>query len=278
MHGEAYLYDAIRTPPGRGKKDGSLHPIPPVDLLATLFKALQARTELDTAQVDDVVLGCVTPIGEQGGNIARTAALFAGWDLDVPGVQINRFCASGLEAVNMAAMKVRSGWEQLVVAGGVESMSRVTMGSDGGAMFEDHARQQRHWLRAPGHRRRPDRHPRRFYPHRCGSLRRRVTAPGGAGPSAPYLPFHRAGGRGGWRNPPGTRRACPPQYHGGRIGHPQTGLCGHGCGPVRCNRTGQVPKCQGNRPCAHGGQLLWHRRWRGFGPGGFRRRRAHAWA
>ncbi len=137
MPNEAYLYDAIRTPRGRGKNDGALHAIPPVELLVTLFQALQRRNQLDTAQVDDVLLGCVTPIGEQGGNIARTAALYAGWDLDVPGAQVNRFCASGLEAVNLAAMKVRSGWEELVVAGGIESMSRVAMGTDGGAMYED---------------------------------------------------------------------------------------------------------------------------------------------
>ena len=134
---EAYIYDAIRTPRGRGKEDGALHSVRPVDLAATLFHALQERNHLDTALVDDIVLGCVTPIGEQGGNIARTAALYAGWHVDTPGMQINRFCASGLETVNMAAMKVRSGWENLVVAGGVESMSRVAMGSDGGAMYED---------------------------------------------------------------------------------------------------------------------------------------------
>jgi len=137
MTAEAFLYDAIRTPRGRGKEDGALHSVKPVDLLVALLRALQERTALDTAHVDDVVLGCVTPIGEQGGNIARTAALYAGWHLDAPGMQLNRFCASGLEAVNIAAMKVRSGWEELVVAGGVESMSRVTMGTDGGAMYED---------------------------------------------------------------------------------------------------------------------------------------------
>ena len=137
MPAQAYIYDAIRTPRGRGKADGALHAVAPVDLLVTLFHALEQRTHLDTAHVDDIVLGCVTPIGEQGGNIARTAALYAGWDVDAPGMQLNRFCASGLEAVNTAAMKVRSGWEHLVVAGGVESMSRVAMGADGGAMFED---------------------------------------------------------------------------------------------------------------------------------------------
>lgn len=137
MPTEAYIYDAIRTPRGKGKKDGSLHEVQPVDLLRTLFVELKARQELDTSKVDDVVLGCVTPVMEQGGNIARTAALYADWDIDVPGVQLNRFCASGLESINTAAAKVRSGWERLVVAGGVESMSRLPMGADGGAMYAD---------------------------------------------------------------------------------------------------------------------------------------------
>jgi acetyl-CoA C-acetyltransferase len=133
MPNEAYIFDAIRTPRGRGKKDGSLHEIQPIELLITLFRALQERNNLDTAQVDDVVLGVVTPVGEQGLDIARFAPLVAGWDESVPGIQINRFCSSGLESVNLAAMKIRSGWEDLVVAGGLESMSRVPMGSDGGA-------------------------------------------------------------------------------------------------------------------------------------------------
>ena len=138
MPTEAYIYDAIRTPRGRGKANGSLHEVRPLDLLKTLFDELRVRHDLDTSQVDDVLLGCVTPVKEQGGNIARTAPLYAGWDLDLPGAQLNRFCASGLEAVNLAAMKVRSGWEDLIVAGGVESMSRVPMGSDGGAMWDDY--------------------------------------------------------------------------------------------------------------------------------------------
>ncbi|MDP1370702.1 acetyl-CoA C-acetyltransferase [Acinetobacter lwoffii] len=129
---EAYIIDAIRTPRGKGKKDGSLHQVKPISLLTGLLNELQARHQFDTAKVDDIVLGCVTPISDQGANIAKTAAIAAGWDNDVAGVQINRFCASGLEAVNLAAQKVRSGWEDLVVAGGVESMSRVPMGSDGG--------------------------------------------------------------------------------------------------------------------------------------------------
>lgn len=129
---EAYIIDAIRTPRGKGKKDGSLHEVKPISLLTGLLNELKDRHQFDTAAVDDIVLGCVTPIGDQGADIAKTAAIAAGWDNDVAGVQINRFCASGLEAVNLAAQKVRSGWEDLVVAGGVESMSRVPMGSDGG--------------------------------------------------------------------------------------------------------------------------------------------------
>ncbi|MHC8343156.1 acetyl-CoA C-acetyltransferase [Pseudomonas sp. RT6P73] len=129
---QALIFDALRTPRGKGKADGALHSVKPVNLVAGLLTALQQRTSLDTSQVDDVVLGCVTPIGDQGSDIAKTAAQVADWDVSVSGVQINRFCASGLEAVNLGAMKVRSGFEDLVVVGGVESMSRVPMGSDGG--------------------------------------------------------------------------------------------------------------------------------------------------
>ncbi|MEW6689858.1 MAG: acetyl-CoA C-acetyltransferase [Pseudomonadota bacterium] len=130
---EAMVFDAIRTPRGRGKSTGSLYEVKPISLLTGVLKELQRRHDLDTSQVDDVVMGCVTPVGEQGSCIAKTAALAAGWDYRASGVQLNRFCASGLEAVNMAAQKVRSGWEDLVVAGGVESMSRVPIGSDRGA-------------------------------------------------------------------------------------------------------------------------------------------------
>ena len=129
---EAMVFDAIRTPRGRGKSSGSLHEVKPITLLTGVLKELQKRHDLDTSQVDDVVMGCVTPVGEQGSCIAKTAALAAGWDFRASGVQLNRFCASGLEAVNMAAQKVRSGWEDLVVAGGVESMSRVPLGTDRG--------------------------------------------------------------------------------------------------------------------------------------------------
>ncbi|WP_373388539.1 acetyl-CoA C-acetyltransferase [Pseudomonas alcaligenes] len=136
---EAYIFDAVRTPRGKGKKDGALYSVKPVDLVVGLLKALEQRNRLDTAQVDDVVLGCVTPVGDQGADIAKTAVLAADWAECVAGVQLNRFCASGLEAVNMGAMKVRSGFEDLVVVGGVESMSRIPMGSDGGAWAMDPA-------------------------------------------------------------------------------------------------------------------------------------------
>ncbi len=139
MTQEAYVYEAIRTPRSKGKASGELHEVKPIDLVVTLMDELVERTNIDTAHVDDVVLGCVTPIGDQGQDIAKIAAQKAGWDIDVPGVQLNRFCASGLESVNVAAMKVRSGWENMVVAGGVESMSRVPIGSDGGAMSQDPA-------------------------------------------------------------------------------------------------------------------------------------------
>ena len=134
---EAMIFDAVRTPRGKGKKDGALHSVKPVNLMAGLLRAIQQRNDLDTTQVDDIVLGCVTPVGDQGADIAKTAALVAYWDEQVAGQQINRFCASGLEAVNIGAMKVRSGFEDLVLVGGVESMSRVPMGSDGGAWAMD---------------------------------------------------------------------------------------------------------------------------------------------
>jgi len=134
---DAYIYDHVRTPRGKGKKDGRLHQASPVWLLRTLLLALQARNRLDTALVDDVVLGCVTPVGEQGADIARTAVLDAEWAITVAGVTQSRFCASGLESVNLAGAKVASGYEDLVVAGGVESMSRWPMGSDGGAWVMD---------------------------------------------------------------------------------------------------------------------------------------------
>lgn len=136
---EAYLYDAVRTPRGRGKPDGALHEITPIQLATQMLQAIRDRNALDTADVDDVILGCVAPVGEQGTDIARLAVLTAGYAETVAGVQINRFCASGLEATNIAIAKVMSGEAQMVVAGGVESMSRVPMGADGGAWASDPA-------------------------------------------------------------------------------------------------------------------------------------------
>jgi acetyl-CoA C-acetyltransferase len=131
---EAFIYDAVRTPRGKGKKDGALHSVKPISLVTGLIHAvLERNAKLPPAAIDDVVLGCVTPVGDQGMDIAKTAAIAAGLPDTVAGVQVNRFCASGLEAVNLAAQKVRSGFEDFVLAGGVESMSRVPMGSDGGA-------------------------------------------------------------------------------------------------------------------------------------------------
>ncbi len=133
----AYIFDAVRTPRGKGKPDGSLHEVKPVRLVADLLTALQARYDLDTAMVSDVVLGCGQALGEQGGAIGKAAALMAGWDDGVAGCQVDRFCGSGLEAVNTAATRIMSGMEDLIVAGGVESMSRIPMGSGGGALFFD---------------------------------------------------------------------------------------------------------------------------------------------
>ncbi|MFH9396757.1 acetyl-CoA C-acetyltransferase [Streptomyces sp. NPDC017556] len=138
MSTEAFVYDAIRTPRGRGKANGALHGTKPIDLVVGLIHEIRDRfPDLDPAAIDDIVLGVVSPLGDQGSDIARTAAIAAGLPDSVAGVQENRFCASGLEAVNLAAAKVRSGWEDLVLAGGVESMSRVPMGSDGGAWAMD---------------------------------------------------------------------------------------------------------------------------------------------
>src|SRR6201999_2298058 len=135
---EAFVFEAIRTPRGKGKVNGSLHATKPVELVVGLMhETLSRNPDLDPEGIDDVVLGCVSPVGDQGADIAKTAAIKAGLPDTVAGVQLNRFCASGLEAVNIAAQKVASGWEDLVFAGGVESMSRVPMGSDGGAWAMD---------------------------------------------------------------------------------------------------------------------------------------------
>ncbi|MBX3453143.1 acetyl-CoA C-acetyltransferase [Ferrovibrio sp.] len=136
---EAFIYDAVRTPRGKGRSSGALHEVTPMRLATTVLEAVRDRNELDTALVDDVVLGCVMPVGEQGADIARVAVIQSGYAETTAGVQINRFCASGLEACNMAAAQVMSGQSQMAIGGGVESMSRVPMGSDGGAWALDPA-------------------------------------------------------------------------------------------------------------------------------------------
>ena len=134
---DAFVYDAVRTPRGKGKKDGSLHEVPAVRLGAKVLEALRDRNGLDTAQVDDIIFGCVDPVGEAGSVIPRSAAFEAGYDNKAPGMQISRFCASGLDAINFGAAKIAQGADEIVIAGGVESMSRVGMGMSGGAWFMD---------------------------------------------------------------------------------------------------------------------------------------------
>jgi acetyl-CoA C-acetyltransferase len=134
---DAFIFDHVRTPRGRGKPNGALHEVTPIELVTQVLRSLRDRNQLDTSHVDDVILGCVAPVGEQGANVARVGALTAGYAESVPGKQLNRFCASGLEAVNTAAAQVMSGQSDLCIGGGVESMSRVPMGADGGAMASD---------------------------------------------------------------------------------------------------------------------------------------------
>ena len=134
---DCFIYDAVRTPRGRGKKDGALHEVTALELATQALKAIRDRNHLDTAELDDVIMGCVDPVGEQGADIARAAVLKAGFDETVPGVQINRFCASGLEACNIAAGQIMAGQTDLAIGGGVEAMSRVPIGSSGGAWPED---------------------------------------------------------------------------------------------------------------------------------------------
>ena len=134
---EVYVYDAVRTPRGRGKKDGSLHEVPAVRLAAKVLEAVRDRNELDTGTVDDIIFGCVDPVGEAGAVIPRAATFEAGYDTKAPGIQLSRFCASGLDAINLGAAKIAAGQDEIVIAGGVESMSRIGMGMSGGAWFMD---------------------------------------------------------------------------------------------------------------------------------------------
>ena len=137
MTDAAFIYEAIRTPRSKGKADGSLNEVKPINLVTTLLDEMQSRLDLDTSRVDDMVLGCVSPVKEQGAVLPKVALQKAGWDESVPGAQVNRFCASGLDTFNTVAARVASGWEDLIIAGGYESMSRVPMGSDGGPFSED---------------------------------------------------------------------------------------------------------------------------------------------
>jgi acetyl-CoA C-acetyltransferase len=141
---KAFIYDAIRTPRGRAKADGGLADLTPFELLKTLYDALEQRTHLDRNRVEDVVLGCVTQVGEQGGNIAKASLLYAGWPDHVPGLTVNRYCSSGIDAINIAAMKVMTGQAQCTIAGGIEMMSRVPMLSDKATLFSDSAQALRH--------------------------------------------------------------------------------------------------------------------------------------
>ena len=181
MSEEAFIYEAIRTPRGK-QRNGALNEVKPVSLVVGLIEEMRSRhPDLDENLISDVILGVVSPVGDQGGDIARTAALVAKLPETTGGFQLNRFCASGLEAVNLGAQKVRSGWDDLVYAGGVESMSRVPMGSDGGAWATDPETNYTHRLRPAGHRRRPDRHHRGLLPRRRRRLRDAVAGEGRRG-------------------------------------------------------------------------------------------------
>ena len=181
MSEEAFIYEAIRTPRGKQRK-GSLNEVKPLNLVVGLVEELRRRfPDLDETLISDMILGVVSPVGDQGGDIARTAVLAAGLPETTGGVQLNRFCASGLEAVNTAAQKVRSGWDDLVLAGGVESMSRVPMGSDGGAWATDPETNYQIGFVPAGHRRRPDRHHRGLLPRGRRPLRAALARESGRG-------------------------------------------------------------------------------------------------
>ena len=260
---QAFVYDAIRTPRGKGKKNGSLHEVKPVDLVVGLLDEVRKRNpNLDPDRVDDVVLGVVTPIGDQGGDIAKTAALAAGYPETVAGVQLNRFCASGLEAVNQAAMRVRSGFEDLILAGGVESMSRVPMGSDGGAWAMDPRTALDTSLRPAGHRRRPDRHPRGLEPQRRRRVRRRVAGPRGQGAGQRLLRRLGDPGQGPQRRDrAGEGRVHPARHHRGEPRRPQAVVrADRRPGRLRLGGAGEVPLGRADRPRPPRRQLQRHRR------------------
>ncbi len=277
---EAYIYDAVRTPRGKGKPDGALHEVTALQLATHVLKAVRDRNELDTSLVDDVVLGVVSPVKEQGADIARVAVINADYAETVAGVQINRFCASGLEATNMAAAQVMAGQSDFAIGGGVESMSRVAMGSDGGAWATDPDHRLQELLRAAGHRRRPDR-------HQVGLLARRCRRVRGREPEARRgrlegWPLQEVGGAGEGPDrphPARSRRAHAPRHHHAVAGQPEAVVRAARRGlRLRCGRQPALPGGRAHRARAPRRQLVGHRRRRGRHPdrqqGGGRRRPA----
>ncbi len=261
---EALVFDAIRTPRGKGKINGSLHATKPVDLVVGLMHEMLVRNdELDPNRVDDVVLGCVSPVGDQGADIAKTAAIKAGLPDTVAGVQLNRFCASGLEAVNIAAQKVASGWEDLVFAGGVESMSRVPMGSDGGAWAMDPETNYDTSFVPQGigadliatiegfSREDVDAYAARSQERAAAAARPRAASPNSVDP-----------GQGPQRQRrPRPRRVHPRRHDRRDARQAQAVVRGDGRdGRLRRRGAAEVPLGRADRPRPHAGQLLRHRR------------------
>ena len=227
---DAYIFDHVRTPRGKGKKDGSLHEVTPIRLATQVLEAIRDRNKgLDTREVEDVILGCVTPVGEQGTNIARTAVMMAGYDESVPGVQINRFCASGLEAVNIAAAKVMSGQSPMAIGGGVESMSRVPMASDGGAWPVDPAVAMPTYFVPQGIS--ADLIATKYGISRddadAYAVRKSQAGRQSLG-GRPLREFRRARERHSRHSPPLLRRDDPRRRHHAVAGRAQPVLCGHG--------------------------------------------------
>ena len=267
MSEEAFIYEAIRTPRGKNK-NGALNEVKPVNLVVGLVDELRRRfPDLDENLISDIILGVVSPVGDQGGDIARTAALVAGLPETTGGVQLNRFCASGLEAVNTAAQKVRSGWDDLVLAGGVESMSRVPMGSDGGAWATDPETNYRDRLRAAGHRRRPDRDHRGLLPRGRRPLRAAVAGEGRRGMVGRLLRQVRRPGQGPERpRHPRPRRAHAARHHDGGPGQAEDRVRRRRRdGRLRRRGAAEVPLGREDQPRPHRRQQLRHRRRRRAG-------------
>ena len=265
---EAFVYDHLRTPRGKGKAAGSLHEVKPVDLVVGLIDELRERNpNLDTARIDDVVLGVVSPVGDQGGDIAKTAALAAGLPETTAGVQLNRFCASGLEAVNQAASRVRGGFEELILAGGVESMSRVPMGSDGGAWASDPATALKTGFVPQGIGADLIATIEGWTPRRRRRVRRRVQPPRRQGVGQRLLRQLGHPGQGPQRRDgPRPRRADPPRHDARGAGRPQAELRPDRPGRrLRRRGAGEVPLGREDRPRPPRRQLLGHRRRLGAG-------------